>query len=70
MDVSPEPPRASPTTKNPENGPKTSKNRKNRKFGVGGRREAPSIKTKKRIYFSPTCDRTSHGQMTEGREDM
>ena len=40
---SPEPPAPSPTTKNPENGPKTSKNPKNRKFGVGGRREAPSI---------------------------
>ena len=40
---SPEPPAPSSTTKNLENRPKTTKNPKIRKFGVGGGREAPSI---------------------------
>ena len=40
----------SPTTKNPENGQKTPKNPKIRKFRVGGRREAPSISVKGMRY--------------------
>ena len=47
---SPEPPAPSPTTKNFENGPKIQKNRKNRKFEVGGTRPEAYLNTRLAVW--------------------